>query len=170
MAAKKSRYSNTATRFQKTVNEIHSVYKGFRRFFLTDAGAIVHTPTRAHTKRPLSMPSRFAMRLYVLARGAAPPGPLPAVPVRRGSHHRNLVHHRPWLPPPPSSAVPLPYLWGSPRPIVRLCPSVLPRSSGGAPQSKSFSNTQPCGAVVAPADVFCLSHRFFITQRLFFGV
>lgn len=48
MAAKKSRYSNTATRFQKTVNEIHSVYAGFRRFFLTDASAIVRTPMRAH--------------------------------------------------------------------------------------------------------------------------
>ena len=48
MAAKKSRYSNTATRFQKTVCEIHSVYAGFRRFFLTDAGAIVRTPMRAH--------------------------------------------------------------------------------------------------------------------------
>ena len=140
MAAKKSRYSNTATRFQKTVCEIHSVYAGFRRFFLTDVGAIARTPMRAHTKRPRSLRSRFAMRHDVLARGAAPPGPLPAVPVRRGSHHRVLVHHRPWLPPPSGPAVPLPYLWGSPRPIARLCPSALPRSSGGAPQSKSFSN------------------------------
>ena len=57
MAAKKSRYSNTATRFQKTVNEIHSVYAGFRRFFLADTGTIVRTPTRAHAIAPVFDPA-----------------------------------------------------------------------------------------------------------------
>lgn len=83
MAAKKSRYSNTATRFQKTVNEIHSVYAGFRRFFLTDVGAIARTPMRAHTKRPRSLRSRFAMRHDVREKSARNKTPTP--PLSSGS-------------------------------------------------------------------------------------
>ncbi len=91
MAAKKSRYSNTATRFQKTVSAIHSVYAGFRRFSLADTGTITRTPTRAHTIIPVFDPTTI------------------------------YPNHHP-----------------------------------------------PCGVVVAPTGVFCLSRRFFVTQRSFF--
>ena len=157
-----SRYSNTATRFRKAIYYRPSVYRRCRRFSITSAGAHARTPIRAHAitnvftyaaayphhhpahgrvaKETPSLRSGVAMRPNVLARGAAPPGPLPAAPVRRGSHHRGLVNHRPWLPPASGSAVPLPFLWGNPRPIARLGFIALTRSSGGAPQSKFFSN------------------------------
>ena len=54
--AQKVRYSNTALRFQRSNDGNTCVYQGFRRFFVTDAGADGRAHTRTHVRNPSSVP------------------------------------------------------------------------------------------------------------------